>query len=303
MTVRIGVDGGQSTLRLGIAGRPERTEAPGFSYDDADPYAASVAAVTEAWRRTGVREPVGTVVLGLSGAPSDPARRRERARAVAAALGAARAWVAGDMVTAHAGALPDGHGVVLAAGTGTVCLGIDAGTGAARRVDGWGHLFGDGGSAFATGRAGVAAALEAADGRGSATVLTEVLARLGPIDQAPERFYTSPTRVSDVARFALDVAAAAEGGDAVADRIVRDAARALVRTVRSAASVIHTGHVPLVLSGRWLTTSPIRSAFETALADLPRVRLVPAAGDGVDGACRLATASDLGPYAAFFHDS
>lgn len=301
MSVRIGIDGGQSTLRLGVAGSRMRTEAAGFSYDQSDPYAALVTAVQQAWRRTGAAEPVDTAVLGLSGAPAAAGHRCEMARAVARAIGAGTVWISGDVTTAHAGAFPDAHGVVLAAGTGTVALGIDAGTGTSRRVDGWGHLFGDGGSAFATGQAGIAAALRDYDGRGEPTSMTAVLTeRFGRLDLVPERLYTSGTRVAEVARFGLDVLAAAESGDAVAAGIIAGSAHALAQAVRAAAAAIPRGPIPVVVTGRWLTSPQLRAPFETELATIPRIELAQAAGDGVDGACRLAAGSDLGPYTEFF---
>lgn len=60
-------------------------------------------------------------------------------------------------VTAYLAANGTRHGVVVAAGTGVVTLGV--GPEGVARVDGWGHLLGDAGSAYWIGRAGLDAAL------------------------------------------------------------------------------------------------------------------------------------------------
>src|ERR687898_919674 len=105
MSVRVGVDGGQSRLRLVVTARPgEVFEAPGFSYHAGEPVAATVDAVRRA-------------VLGLTGLPSIAALRDALAAGVARTLGTREVVLCADNVTAHAGALPDGYGVALTVGT------------------------------------------------------------------------------------------------------------------------------------------------------------------------------------------
>ena len=96
-------------------------------------------------------------------------------------------------------------GAVVAAGTGAVCV--------ARRgermakVDGWGSLLGDAGSGFAIGRAGLDAALRAADGRGEQTALLAAAERrFGRLPQLAERVYGAPVPTRAIAGFAADVA-------------------------------------------------------------------------------------------------
>ena len=61
-------------------------------------------------------------------------------------------------------------------------LAID-GEGGCHRADGWGHLLGDDGSGFAVGRAGLASAMRAVDGRGGSRPLLErALARFGSVE-------------------------------------------------------------------------------------------------------------------------
>ncbi|MQA78513.1 MAG: hypothetical protein GEV10_08540 [Streptosporangiales bacterium] len=301
MTI-VGVDGGQSTLRLAVAGTSLHAEREGFSYFHGDPYGEQLTAITLCWEEVGRPAPTAVVALGLTGAPSDPTRRADFARAVAGVLGAAEVRLCADMVTAHLGALPDGHGVVVAAGTGVACLGVDARSGALQPVDARGHLFGDDGSAFAAGRAGIAATLRALDGRGPATALSEAAERrYGPHRAMTQRLYASLTVVAETAAFAVDVDAAASAGDEVATAIIDDAAADLVRSATAAARVVPDEPVPVAGTGRWFRAPALHQAFVERLATRPRLQLVEPAGDALAGACRLAAAADIGPYLPLVH--
>ncbi|GAB2560991.1 N-acetylglucosamine kinase [Kribbella endophytica] len=230
-------------------------------------------------------EPVDTVCLGLTGYPQNPAAAAQLAGHIARSLPAREVRLTQDMVTAHAGALPDGYGVVVAAGTGLVCLGVDR-DGTWRKVDGHGYLFGDAGSAFAIGRAGLAAVQRARDGRGPATTLAGTA--LDPIS-----LYPSPTLVADVAAFAPDVFRHAPT-DEVAQAIVDQAARDIADTIHAA--LPGADDVPVALVGGLFEgagdqlIAPLRAVLS------PRAQLTRPAGTSLDGAERLAT-GDLTPYA------
>lgn len=298
----VGVDGGQSTLRLAVAGTDLRAEHEGFRYLHGDPHGEQLAAIARCWDDIGRPGPVGVVALGLTGAPGDPVARAAFAEAVADVLGAAEVRLCADMVTAHLGALPDAHGVVVAAGTGVACLGVDAPTGTLRPVDARGHLFGDDGSAFAVGRAGIAASLRAHDGRGPATALCAAAERrYGPQRQMTQRLYASPTVVADTAAFAVDVDAAASEGDEVATALVVAAADDLVRSAAAGARAVTDEPVPVAGTGRWFRAPALHRAFVERLTGRPSLRLVEPAGDALAGACRLAAAADLGPYLPLVH--
>lgn len=300
MTVRVGVDGGQSGLRLAVAGTDLAADTSGFSFAAADPYGEELGAIESCWTALGRPGPVDVVALGLTGAPSAGPERERFAAGVARILDATEVRLGGDMVTAHAGALPDGNGVVLTAGTGVACLAVDKARDLVHRVDAWGYLFGDDGSSFAVGRAGIAAVLRAHDGRGAATRLTAAATRrYAPVEQLTHLFYTSRTTVADIAAFAVDVDTAAGDGDAVAVAIIEAAADELVHTLGTGADAVRTGDsVPVAGAGRWFAAPFLHQAFVDRLPRAPRCRLVPAAGTGLDGACRLAARPDTGPYAA-----
>ncbi|GII66148.1 hypothetical protein Skr01_62330 [Sphaerisporangium krabiense] len=296
--VLVAVDSGQSSLRLAVLGSGAVHEAPGFSYSAGDPVAALTRTIGAAWEAAGSPGPVARAVLGLTGLPSRPEVRARLAAAIAALLDAREIVLAADNVTAHAGGLPGGHGVVMTIGTGVGCLAVDAATRTARRVDGWGHLFGDDGSAFAVGRAGIAAVLRAVDGRGPRTALAGPAGRrYGSVHEMTFALYTSRNTVDDTARFAPEVVAAAEAGDEVADGIVRAAGHALAHTATAAVATISGDDpVPLARTGRLVEgDSLLVRTFLTGLAAAcPRARPVPAEGTSLDGARRLATAPDPG---------
>ena len=87
-----------------------------------------------------------------------------------------RNWkLVGDNVIALAGALDGGAGIILIAGTGSICFGRGR-NGEEARSGGWGHLIGDEGSAYALGRDALSAVARAMDGYGKQTMLTSLLA-------------------------------------------------------------------------------------------------------------------------------
>lgn len=305
MTVRVGVDGGQTGLRLQLVGSGRRADAAGFRWGS-DPFGGVVDAIGEAWRQAAGPNPppVERICCGLTGWPHEEDARARIAAGIADAVGAREVWAAADMVTAHAGALPDSHGVVLAVGTGVIALGVDPTSGKIARADGWGHLFGDAGSAFAIGRAGLAAVLRAYDGRGPQTELTQrARERFGPCDQLTHQLYTSATRITDVADFAPTVLELATDDD-VAGEIAAAAAAELATTATAAARVFPPGvAVPVACTGRLVRPGGFLDVELThQLAhQAPHLRRVSAVGDALDGAAHLAGRDDPGPYTPFVY--
>ena len=316
--IRLAVDGGQSALRLKVLPDGRTGTGPGHTHGanslqatlDAIRAAATEAGVTSSGVTSAgvtsarvtdpgvtgagltdadVAEPIETVALGLTGYTPDPAVAEILAEGIGQLLNAGEVRLTQDMVTAHAGALPDGYGVVVAAGTGLVCLAIDR-DGSWHKVDGHGFLFGDAGSAFAIGRAGLVAVQRARDGRGAATKLADT-------ELDPVTLYSSPTLVDDVARFAPEVLRCAAGGDPVARDIVVQAAGEVATTISTAVGFLAgDGEVPVACVGG-LFDGAGEQLLGPVRANLPsRAELVAAAGSSLDGAARLASGPP-GPYA------
>lgn len=304
MSALLAVDGGQSGLRMALVedGRVVRIAgAAGFSHGSGDDALAIATAVSEARAALDLDAPVERVCLGLSGAPADPALRARLAAILSSRLDGAAIALGPDMVTAHAGALAGEPGVVVAAGTGAVVLGLGA-DGRTHRADGLGYLLGDDGSGFAIGHDGIRAALRAREARGPRTALLEAAeAFFGGLEGIAQRIYSSPAPVRDLAAFAPEVARVARTGDEVARSIWEEAARALVDTAASVAE--RTGATTLSHAGRLFSEREL--LLEPFLAGIarrcPTVGYRPPRADSLGGAVRLVW-SGLGPYAPLMHE-
>jgi glucosamine kinase len=297
VTPALAVDAGQTEIRVALAGErdPRLTaRAPGVQRMDgaavgADHVADALLAALDALGPVPEVEAVG---VGLSGFE---AAREEDLRHVGELLrtriGVERVTIASDGVTSLLGALGEALGAVVAGGTGTVC--VARGPERWAKVDGWGSLLGDDGSAFAIGRSGLNAGLRELDGRGGSQALLAAAAeRFGEPAGIAEAVYRSEVPTRTVASFARDVAQVAAGGDAAARSILETAGRELAVTACAglaraldpgdAAAVSYSGSV-------FATGSPLIDAFSEELARLrPDAKLVPPAGDALAGAALLA---------------
>ncbi|MFJ5773905.1 N-acetylglucosamine kinase [Streptomyces sp. NPDC093094] len=238
---------------------------------------------------TGVGE-LRTAVVGAAGLSTlGDALRAELPGALRREFGARKAVLAADAVTAYVGALGPRPGAVVAAGTGMIAIGTDLTRW--HRADGWGHLLGDCGSGAWIGRAGLEAALRAHDGRdgGSALLLSRAEEVFGPMPGLPGKLYPRGDRTAVLASFAPQVSACADD-DPVAARILRAAAGHIAE---SAAAVCPDGEdaVIALTGGLFRMGAPLLEPLAKELAErLPQVRRVPAEGDPLLGAVRIATA-------------
>lgn len=306
------IDVGQTTVRLRTSWTSEVITAPGFHDPAADPVAAAVGAVRPILAAVaGTLSDDDPVVLaiGHTGLPEPPEELDAVAKLIldeVPAVGEVRLFP--DAVTAHAGALSGRPGVVVAAGTGTVGLGVDS-TGRAVRVDGVGHLVGDAGSAYDLGRAGLRQAVWHQERRESAPDLHRAARRylfddLGLGDDlgaALRRLCWLPDRVKLVAAFARPVIDFARAGDRVAARLVRHAAADLAASVRACCGLIDPAAEDrrIACVGGMFATDTLMEPFRAAL-DLPDWRVVPADGNVLDGTVLLAGDS-AGLHASLGH--
>ncbi|MBA4860597.1 ATPase [Streptomyces sp. PSKA54] len=238
-------------------------------------------------REAGV-DGIGTVTIGAAGMATLGARlRAELPASLARELGVRRLALAADAVTAYAGALGRQPGAIVAAGTGMIALGTDLKSW--RRADGWGHLLGDCGGGAWIGRAGLEAAMRAHDGRrgGSPALLAHAEKLFGSAADLPGQLYPRTDRPAVLASFAPEVAACA-ADDAVAAGILRDAARHIAEA--AAAVCPKSGESEVALTGGLFKMGePLLAPVRTLLAQLvPQARQVPAAGDPLHGAVRMA---------------
>ena len=239
---------------------------------------ASVLAVARPLLRAACVARVDRACIGAAGATAAPAMAAQLAERLAAALPAVEVAATSDAVTSHAGAFGGGVGVVLAIGTGSVALAL--GSGVTRQADGWGPLLGDEGSGAWIGQSGLRAALRAEDGHGPETVLRGSAERVfGPLAGLP----AAVSDAAAAARFAPEVAYAAEDGDAVAATILREAAEHLAATAQSAAAVLPAGAACVIVGGLARLSVVLMDRLEDLLVEAG-IKLAPAQGSALDGA-------------------
>jgi N-acetylmuramic acid 6-phosphate etherase len=251
--------GASGLVPLSVLGRGEAGPCNLQAVGSARALAALEEAVTSAFAAARIsRSSVAVACLGLAGAGrsedqkiiQDWARRVDLAQTVEVTTDAAILLAAGT---------PEGWGLALVAGTGSIAYGRSADSRTAR-AGGWGYLLGDEGSAYALALAGLQAVVRAADGRGPATSLTErFFAQLGlsqPQQLVPAIYHGGRDRAA-LASWAPLVLEAADAGDSVAIGVVGQGARELAHMAAAAARALgfDQSAVPLGLSGGVLRAS------------------------------------------------
>lgn len=144
-----------------------------------------------------------------------------------------------DAYVALAGATECSYGLVLLAGTGSCAFGVNP-DGKEALVGGWGHRFGDEGSAYDVTRRALQCIARAADGRGMPTTLTSRFAKHLGVDDSRDTvraiYRLHRGHVPSLAALAPLVTTAASEGDAVARQILAAAAHDLVDLVLTVVS-------------------------------------------------------------------
>jgi glucosamine kinase len=194
--------------------------------------AAIVATVREA---TAGDEPAALYVGAAGAGRADAASALESA--LRKAFPTVRLTVADDTRAALRSAVPEGPGVVLIAGTGSVAYAENGASSA--RVGGLGYLIGDEGSAFAIGKAALELLARSYDGRARADETTALAARaLGCSDRDGllRGIYAQALDVAAVASLAPSILAFAGKGNRASTKIVQSAANDLGYLAKSAAT-------------------------------------------------------------------
>lgn len=254
-----------------------------------------VVAAKEAWPDH--VESIRGVGIGATGIASLSADVGELARSLVVEA-KAEAAVAIDALTAHLGALSGCGGAVTVLGTGAIAIAHPGPDPQGmllpkwRRVDGWGHLFGDRGGGAWVGRQALEAALKCHDGvddRG-AGLLEAARQRFGEPGTWPAQFYTRSDRAGLLAEFAVDVAGRAGAGDPVASALLAEAGREAARSAIAAGGQGVDAASRVTLSGglRRAGESLVEAFRAEALRLRPGAAVVEPAGDPLSGALTLA---------------
>ncbi|MEH1850875.1 MAG: N-acetylglucosamine kinase [Nostoc sp.] len=200
--------------------------------------------------------------------------------------------ICNDALIALFGGIGQPVGIVVAAGTGSIVFGLNH-QGDTKRVGGWGYILGDEGSAYKIAIAGMNAALKSYDGREMSTSLVEAFKQhlgLENIEDLIGVIYRREWGVKQIAALAPIVDFAAASGDIVANIIIDDAVKELVKatstvidaifSVNSALEVVTTGSV-------WRGRCKIHERFAASLVKkFPNVNVIfpryePAYGAGL----------------------
>jgi len=162
--------------------------------------------------------------------------------------------VVNDSELILAGGTPEGLGVALISGAGSVCMGRGA-NGRTARVGGWGPLLGDEGSGYQMALSALRAATQTADGRAESKALLEAVLRHWSLPDARaliRHIYAPAVTQADIAGLSAVVLELAASGDPAASAIADDSARELARQVDAVVRKLGLTRPALALSGALL---------------------------------------------------
>lgn len=272
-----GIDGGATktvaavleleTFQVSLGrGGPANVDAVGI--DAAED--ALQTAMREALAEAGIEgSTLGPTVFGLAGTIPDALEDRVRQ-----AFSLRAAYFVNDVIAAWASGTWLEPGVGAISGTGSHVFGVND-AGASWRTGGWGHILGDEGSGYWIGLNGIKASLEYRDGSGPETSLLDACVRfyeLRAIEEMQEVFYSKPFTKGEVAAFTREVAAEANGGDAVARSLFERAGSDLARQVRAPVRMLGLGaggepFVIAMIGSVFARGALLRKSFEPAVRE------------------------------------
>lgn len=298
METVLGIDGGGTKTAAVILNRQGRVLGYGvggpstYGVVPVEVTRASIAEAVQAAEAAGDigSAPYAAVFLGLGNVVSE--MDRSAVHEVAYSLGLAERKHIGvdhDIRIALAGGLSGRPGIVIIAGTGSSCFGVNA-AGDSWRSGGWGPLIDDEGSSYWLGIQAMRVAVFDYDGRGKRTLLTQsVCDRLAItcMDDLMNRLYADEMSRTEIAALAPLVFHAAGQGDAVAKSIIRRGCEALADCAHAVARRIglETGSSELAVTGGQVNAGeqllvPLREAVAQRLpaCEVKEAELIPAVG-------------------------
>lgn len=196
--------------------------------------------------------------------------------------------VAGDHETAHYGALERPYGIILIAGTGSICYGKNE-SGQSHRAGGYGHLVDDEGSGYSIGRDMLSAVLKASDGRLPQTVISGMVYERLQITSVREIIgfvYDKKTNKKDIAALAPLLSDACALGDQAALAIAQRSASSLFELAVPVVEKLSLRNGDLAIAGSVLLNNPfVQSVFvEMLRRRYPDLHCFPAKKDASAGA-------------------
>lgn len=289
MSFICGIDGGGTSTKVLLRhddGRTLDRRFGPFNINSIGPAGLErlLAEITDFLRTQGVCR---ALCIGAAGMSNEQVRQIVQAAMERA--GISTCLLVGDHDIALRGALGREPGMALIAGTGSICLGVNA-AGETKRVGGWGHLIGDEGSGYALGAAAVTALTHAMDGTGPQTLLCEKMkAWFDPCSRDSLVRYVYGGDKSRLAALAPAVLDAARCGDAVAGVIVEQNVRALCQMVQAVFKPLGFKEAKVaLLGGLWDDASYTDCLRRHLKESEPQVVCVRPAASAVEGALDMA---------------
>ena len=269
----LGVDGGGTKTRAVIADSRQRVLGEAVAGPSnplrvglSDAAAAIKEAIDKACAEAGVqRSEIRAAEIGLAGVRRGDLR--VRMREALSGLGIGSLEVVTDSDIALFGATGGEPGLVVIAGTGSICCGINA-RGRHFCSGGWGPLAGDEGSGSWIARRALQAVAQASDGRGPKTRLAQAALdyfNSTTMDELALAIYAPSMTNERVAGLCRSVIEAAQADDEVAREIVLAAGRelgmaaaAVIRNLRLGEERFQVAYVGGVFAAGELVLEPLR---------------------------------------------
>lgn len=298
MKYAAGLDGGGTKTAVTVLDGKGRTvhtfESGAINYNGQDEASvrASLELIVGAIARVcGGLEHCTQMCIGAAGV-SNPTAVTRLETTVRACGYAGGLTIVGDQETALYGGHDREFGMILIAGTGSICFGRTD-SGLAHRTGGFGHLIDDEGSGYSIGRDLLAALVRAHDGRLPGFSFTrQIHERLGlaSIQEIIRFVYDKGTNKKDIAALAPILSEACEAGDETALAIAVKSARSLFELVVPVAEKLSAQEGDLAMAGSVLLSNRfIQEAFLDLLkARYPGMRCFAAKRDASAGAALMA---------------
>lgn len=232
------------------------------------------------------RGDIVSACLGLAGVRREDLKRRVRERFVNF-TGIRKTEVVTDAEIALYGTTLGKAGIVLIAGTGSICYGKDA-NGTTAIAGGWGPIAGDEGGGIGIARRALQSIAKASDGRGKPTALSEAgmeYFRSSTPQDLLIAIYSPQVDNARIAGFARYVVETAKKGDEIAKEILKEAgfelglaAFAVIKKLKLEKRKVPIGQVGSIFkAGNLLTDSLIETVHSFApKAYLAEPKLSPA---------------------------
>lgn len=198
------------------------------------------------------KKQIAGVCAGLAGSGAESVRKKAEIEIRRHFL-TAKVFVISDALATLWGAFRGRSGLILIAGTGSICLGMNA-EGCIERSGGFGPLAGDEGSGFWIGMEAIRAALRTVDKRASANSLMRIVSEQFNLQDIRELIpelsakKIKPVRIAVITPKVIQLSAE----DAYAKKIIKEAGEHLARLVKATAEKLELkGGLLALCGGLW----------------------------------------------------